>query len=208
MKGKFTIGADASVSAGPIGREAEAATDAALKSEILSYSRSRGLFLGVSIDGSALEIDRFAHLEYYGSDSTELPGWIPESATQFRHYLVELTQPTPPVSGLAMPHAISPRRLEGLRHSLIHHAGRLHVTLNLAWRQYLALPREIMDPTATPNLEALKSLEQRFAKVASTPVYRELAENPEFQVTHELLREYIHSLPLIGPVTHLPPPIR
>jgi lipid-binding SYLF domain-containing protein len=44
MKRKFTIGADASVSAGPVGRDAEAATDAALKAEILSYSRSRGLF--------------------------------------------------------------------------------------------------------------------------------------------------------------------
>lgn len=67
MNGKFTIGADASVSAGPLGRDAEAATDASLKAEILSYSRSRGLFIGISLDGSALEIDNLAHLEFYGS---------------------------------------------------------------------------------------------------------------------------------------------
>src|SRR5215470_10981392 len=67
MRGKFTIGADASVSAGPVGRDAEAATDTQLKAEILSYSRSRGLFAGVSIDGSALEVDQRAHVAFYGS---------------------------------------------------------------------------------------------------------------------------------------------
>jgi len=51
MRGKLTIGADAAVAAGPIGRDASAATNAQLKAEILSYSRSRGLFAGVAIDG-------------------------------------------------------------------------------------------------------------------------------------------------------------
>src|SRR5262245_46041111 len=90
-RGKFTIGADASVSAGPVGRDAAAATDATLKAEILSYSRSRGLFLGVALDGSALEIDHFAHAQYYGSPSSEVPQRLPESAAQLRQYLVELT---------------------------------------------------------------------------------------------------------------------
>src|SRR5579872_5882697 len=77
MSGKFTIGVDASVSAGPVGRDAEAATDASLKSEILSYSRSRGLFLGVALDGSALEIDHLAHAEFYGTPAAELPHRLP-----------------------------------------------------------------------------------------------------------------------------------
>src|SRR3546814_4670002 len=55
--GKFTLGADASAAAGPVGRTASAATDAQLKAEIYSYSRSRGLFAGVALDGSALRID-------------------------------------------------------------------------------------------------------------------------------------------------------
>ena len=205
MKGKFTIGADASVSAGPLGRDAEAATDATLKSEILSYSRSRGLFLGVSIDGSALEIDHLAHVEYYGSPTAELPRRIPESATQFRQYLVELTTQANPVVPGAPP-AISARKLEVLRHSLVHHAGRLHATLSPAWRQYLDLPGEILNPAAIPNLEALTALEQRFARIAITPNYKHLADDHEFRTTHELLREYIHALSSFGPISHLPPP--
>ena len=55
LAGKFTIGADASVSAGPVGRQTSAATDYQLTAEIYSYSRSRGLFLGAAIDGSVME---------------------------------------------------------------------------------------------------------------------------------------------------------
>ncbi|MCB1875250.1 MAG: lipid-binding SYLF domain-containing protein [Chromatiales bacterium] len=65
--GKFTLGADANVAAGPVGRSAEAATDARLKSEIYSYSRSRGLFAGVSLEGSVLEIDAGANSAFYDS---------------------------------------------------------------------------------------------------------------------------------------------
>ena len=57
MQGKLTIGADASVAAGPVGRQVAAATDLDLKAEIYSYSRSRGAFVGVSIDGTVLRSD-------------------------------------------------------------------------------------------------------------------------------------------------------
>jgi len=57
QKGKFTLGGDASVAAGPVGRHAEAGTDIKLESEIYSYSRSRGLFAGVALEGAALQID-------------------------------------------------------------------------------------------------------------------------------------------------------
>ncbi|GFO60746.1 hypothetical protein GMST_30710 [Geomonas silvestris] len=66
LKGKFTLGADAAVAAGPVGRSAEAATDIMLKSEILSYSRSRGLFAGVSLEGASLQVDEDATAAYYG----------------------------------------------------------------------------------------------------------------------------------------------
>lgn len=65
MKGKFTLGADAAVAAGPVGRSAEAATDVMLKSGILSYSRSRGLFAGASLEGAALLVDDDANAAYY-----------------------------------------------------------------------------------------------------------------------------------------------
>jgi len=65
---KITLGGDASVSAGPVGRTAEAATDATLRTEIYSYSRSRGLFAGLSLEGSSLGVDVEANQMVYGDD--------------------------------------------------------------------------------------------------------------------------------------------
>src|SRR5262249_46780060 len=207
MKRKFTIGADASVSAGPVGRDAEAATDAALKAEILSYSRSRGLFAGVAIDGSALEVDQRAHVAFYGSPTGEVPRELPESAAQLRSYLAELTQTNPPAAadeGALV--KITPRKLEALRRSLIQNATQLHAILSPAWRQYLALPREILDPAGHPDAEALKGIEQRFAKIAGNPSYKGLADRPEFQATYDLLREYSAALSASSSTLQLPPP--
>ena len=63
---KFTLGGDASVAAGPVGRTASAGTDVKLQTEIYSYSRSRGLFAGVSLEGSSLATDDNANEEIYG----------------------------------------------------------------------------------------------------------------------------------------------
>jgi lipid-binding SYLF domain-containing protein len=63
--GKFTLGADASIAAGPVGRQAEAATDILLRAEILSYSRNRGLFLGLSLEGAAIQVDYGATAAFY-----------------------------------------------------------------------------------------------------------------------------------------------
>jgi len=67
LKGKVTLGADASVAAGPVGRKAEAGTDVLLKSSILAYSRSKGLFAGISLDGSVVTIDDSANEKVYGT---------------------------------------------------------------------------------------------------------------------------------------------
>jgi len=64
-KGKFTLGGDANVAAGPVGRQASASTDAGLKAEIYSYSRNRGLFAGISLEGQWLGMDHKANLAYY-----------------------------------------------------------------------------------------------------------------------------------------------
>ena len=63
--GKVTLGADASVAAGPVGRQAEAGTDASFKSEVYSYSRSRGVFAGLALDGTAITIDDGANAAFY-----------------------------------------------------------------------------------------------------------------------------------------------
>lgn len=66
--GDFTIGGDISATAGPVGRSSSANTDYKLEAEIYSYSRSRGLFVGISINGSSLSIDKDANHAYYGQD--------------------------------------------------------------------------------------------------------------------------------------------
>ena len=66
LRSKFTLGADASVAAGPKGRSAEAATDLQLHAEILTYSRTRGLFAGVSLEGAIVKQDRDANERFYG----------------------------------------------------------------------------------------------------------------------------------------------
>jgi lipid-binding SYLF domain-containing protein len=63
-KGKLTLGADASIAAGPLGRQAAASTDEKLAAEIYSYSRSRGLFAGVSLNGAGLVNDRDTNARY------------------------------------------------------------------------------------------------------------------------------------------------
>lgn len=63
--GKFTLGADAGVAVGPIGRKAEAGTDLAFEAEIYSYSKSKGLFAGISIEGSSLSMDTGANARFY-----------------------------------------------------------------------------------------------------------------------------------------------
>jgi len=67
LTSKVKLGGDASAAAGPVGRNASAETDATMKAEILSYSRARGLFAGVSLEGSTLRPDNDANKNLYGS---------------------------------------------------------------------------------------------------------------------------------------------
>ncbi|WP_266157440.1 lipid-binding SYLF domain-containing protein [Dyella silvatica] len=98
VNGKFTLGADASAAAGPVGRTATAATDSQLKAEIYSYSRSRGLFAGVALDGSALRIDYDANVAIYGAGVTPRRIFeggvsnVPSAVVDFRDRLEEYTQ--------------------------------------------------------------------------------------------------------------------
>ena len=66
VSNQFKLGADAAVAAGPLGREAEASTDLQLRAQILSYSRSRGLFAGVTVNGNTVRQDRDANERFYG----------------------------------------------------------------------------------------------------------------------------------------------
>ena len=68
LRNKVTLGAEASVAAGPVGRDARAATDAQMKAEILSYSRTQGLFAGVNLSGGVVKPDEDDNRSLYGAD--------------------------------------------------------------------------------------------------------------------------------------------
>jgi len=74
MKGQDTLGAEAAAGAGPVGRSVKASTDIELKAEIYSYSRSRGLFAGVSLEGSSLQIDDKSNAAYYEKEAVQPSG--------------------------------------------------------------------------------------------------------------------------------------
>lgn len=103
---KFTLGADAAVAAGPVGRRMEAGTDQNLKAEIYSYSRARGLFAGVSIDGAVIRIDDSANSAFYsrrGITAQEISGGegieVPEAAVS----LLEVVEKYAPSAAYGQP---------------------------------------------------------------------------------------------------------
>ena len=67
-KGSFTLGGDISVTAGPVGRNSSASTDYKLEAEVYSYSRSKGIFAGISLSGSALDVDSKLNTNFYGKE--------------------------------------------------------------------------------------------------------------------------------------------
>ena len=105
FKGKLTLGGDASAAAGPVGRQTSAATDGRLSAEIYSYSRNRGLFAGVALDGAWIGMDKKSNEAYYGNGmspqeilaATDIP--TPPRASQ----LVGIVSATVPMPDQQMP---------------------------------------------------------------------------------------------------------
>lgn len=104
--GKVTLGADASVAAGPVGRQASAATDASFSAEVYSYSRNRGLFAGVALDGSALTIDRDANATFYNKSGVRaaeiMTGQVTTGAESAQRFLRAVSSSTT-TTGVAKP---------------------------------------------------------------------------------------------------------
>ncbi len=97
VRNNWKVGAGASVAAGPLGRTAEASTDIQLRAEILSYSRSRGLFAGVTIEGATIRRDRDANEAFYGEpyDTRDIVfdrlGGAPDPTVEWRDMLEKYT---------------------------------------------------------------------------------------------------------------------
>jgi len=94
LSSKFTLGADASVAAGPVGRTSQADTDAQMHAEILTYSRSRGVFAGIALDGATLRPDKDSNAELYRHNETNTQIVMgntmpPESASLLRSDLTK-----------------------------------------------------------------------------------------------------------------------
>jgi lipid-binding SYLF domain-containing protein len=106
--GKLTLGADASVAAGPVGRAASAATDQNFTAEVYSYSRNRGLFAGVAIDGSVIAIDTKSNSKLYGKSAPAkeiIAGTITTDAEAANRFERAILASTGGVQTAAAPHS-------------------------------------------------------------------------------------------------------
>src|SRR4051812_33065767 len=104
--GKLTLGADAAVAAGPVGRTASAATDQNFAAEVYSYSRSRGLFAGVALDGTSISVDRKANGAFYKKNgvmaSEIINGTVTSDDDTARRFLASVTSSTNGSSSASM----------------------------------------------------------------------------------------------------------
>ncbi len=115
LKGKLTLGADVAAAAGPVGRQAAAATDVGLKAEIYSYSRSRGLFAGLALDGSVMQLDGAATAAYYATaqPTPPIPGAVVAVPATAERLLAQIagyarSQPITPANSATGPATIPP----------------------------------------------------------------------------------------------------
>lgn len=232
LRGTLKVGVDASAAAGPVGRQASAATDLPLQAEILSYSRARGAFLGVSIDGSVVSMDTATDAAYY-----QPPGTIPPSATQLVQLLTTLSGGGPPTvapptqqvvavvpngpapngppgappSGppaqppmIAVPQAVS--KVEAARQQLDATSRQLAAGLDDNWRKFLALPPEIYIPNHTPSTESIEQAIARYEQVSEDPKFSALTNQPAFQATLKGLWQLGEALQGSQQKLRLPPP--
>ena len=212
LRGKFTVGVDAAVAAGPLGRQATAATDAQLKAEILSYSRSRGLFAGVSLAGSVLRVDSIAGQLYYGTPQITPEGITPNQVTSVPPSSVELTRQiiayasSDPLLATDPTPLLDTPEVNTQRSQLANLALHLYSVLDESWQRYLALPVEVFQGHQAPNHETLQLALSHFDTVAANPKYRNLSTRPEFQRTHSALQQYLNQFPRKEAKLTLPPP--
>lgn len=202
LSGKLTLGADASAAAGPVGREASAATDGRLQAEIYSYSRSRGLFAGVSIDGSVINVDSAANAIYYQARAPGETAFVPAEAVQLVEQVTVSTGTIPVAAApdgavgvrppLALPNAVD--EASRVRDELARSASRLFQLLDARWQDYLTLPAEIFRGQGHPSSQVLVQCQRRYEAVKGDARYAPLTSRPEFQSTSAQLSQYTQLL--------------
>jgi hypothetical protein len=209
LRGTIKIGVDASAAAGPVGRQTSAGTDTRLAAEILSYSRARGAFVGVSIDGSAISLDPAAEAIYY-----QPPGSFPASAARLLQWIHAYTAPQPIVvpaagSGQVVPApgtggwVAAGQRLgdaDAARQQLDYSSRQLFAdpVVTDDWKRYLALP---------PQVSTQQAL-QHYEDVSRNPQYTALSSRSDFQQTLTALRRINDVRTASNATNSLPPPPR
>lgn len=210
-QGKLTLGADASAAAGPVGRFASAATDTRLQAEILTYSRSRGLFAGVSLSGASLQMDfpatqRFYQLQPHGG------GVVPQSALAFLNELNRFTAiPAAPGFGAGAPQPNAgawvpmagdrAAAIQSLQQSVTVLQGRV----DPQWQQYLAVPPNLHQGE-TINTYELQAMRVRYERVATNPQFEMLRTQPEFQQAWDTLQRLSADVLATQPINVAVPP--
>lgn len=229
-QGKLTLGVNASAAAGPIGRYASAATDQTAQAEILTYSKTRGLFAGVSLSGASLQVDVPATQVYYqtiGGGS----GVVPQSAislvaelNRFSNTIVPAADPalltqasgnplgtssTPLVSDTAAS-TLPPRPMTKIRVpagslvTLENSVSALLANVDAQWQNYLSLPADWKNAAEIPADEVYATL-TRYERVATNPQFTALRSLPSFEQALTALRELASQTPE-RPRLQLPPP--
>ncbi len=208
LRGTLKIGVDASAAAGPIGRQTSAATDLQLQAEILSYSRARGAFVGVSIDGSSITLDPTAEAMYY-----QPPGVIPASTMQLLQVITSysvgvpiMAAPGQAAAGGWVAAGGQSGNAEAARQQLDKASRQLAANLDENWKRHLALPPEVYTPNQVPSPQALQQAVSRYDEVARRPEYAALHTRPEFQEALHALRRLNEVRTATNTSLNLPPP--
>jgi hypothetical protein len=199
MNGQMTIGVDAAAAAGPVGRQATAATDLTLSAEILSYSRSRGLFAGFAIDGASIQIDNLAGAAFYHTNGAAAGGanaWagrptVPPSAIALINRLARFSGAPEVAAPAASPLSAADAGADVTRQQLAAAWQRLATMLDPAWQNFLQPPASVFAAGALPPEQDLAAALRNYNTVAADPKFAALTQKPEFVTTHQLLRELL-----------------
>jgi SH3 domain-containing YSC84-like protein 1 len=207
LNGKLTLGADVAAAAGPVGREGGVGTDGKLQAEVYTYSRSRGLFAGVSIDGSVLQVDRLSTGTYYQITATNQTPTIPPPAQQLTETVARYaaTLAAGAASGTSALQ-VGASESEVVRGQLVQIAPKLYDLLDESWKQYLGLPAVMFLGGTPPDAATINEIVGRYDAVARDPQFATLAARPEFQSVYGLLKHYQSSLAPTSAAIQLPPP--
>jgi len=207
LYGKLTLGADIAAAAGPVGRNAAASTDENLRAEIYTYSRSRGLFAGVSVDGSSLRIDQAATARYYKQSPQNPTGFVPNEASELTMMVAsyatatttETRLPPPDPSDRSDQISITVADLQAQSKSLL-------VLLEPAWQEFLKLPDLTQIGTDPSSKVAIEKTIGRYQQVTRDPQYSALTSRKDFQTVLKLLEQLRTGLTTEATTLQLPSP--